>query len=101
MSAMLKKHLPLGTVIEVLINGGVALSAETVVTCFSEDDAEIAAHVLKSHQLEWRLVTSNPPGPYNRRHEYVLAVESFIAKVMTDPGWKGDGLEFDRLIQKR
>jgi hypothetical protein len=60
--AMLAKHLPLGTMIEVLIHGDLTLPADTSVVCYSEEDAKIARNVLKQIECPWKVEVSEPPG---------------------------------------
>ena len=96
-AAMLAKHLPFGTMIEVLIHGDLALPNDTTVTCYSEDDAKIARAVLSQIQCPWKVEISEPPGDYPRSKAHGKSVDDFIAQAMADPDWRGNGLEFDRL----
>ena len=95
--AMLATHLPLGTMIEVLIHGDLKLPDDTSVVCYSEDDAKIARTILEEIQCPWKVEVSEPPGDYPRSDIHSKSVEAFIAQAMADPQWRGNGLEFDRL----
>jgi hypothetical protein len=95
--AMLAKHLPLGTMIEVLIHGDLALPEDTAVVCYSEDDTKIARTVLSQIQCPWKVEISEPPGHYPRSATHGKSVDDFISQAIADPNWRGNGLEFDRL----
>jgi hypothetical protein len=96
-TAMLQKHLSQSTMIEVLIHGDLKLPDETSVTCFSEADAKIAADLLAALGCSWKISTSPPSGAYPRNANYAAAVQDFIKQAKSDPSWRGNGLEFDRL----
>jgi hypothetical protein len=95
--AMLAKHLPLGTMIEVLIHGDLTLPDDTSVVCYSEGDTKIARNVLGKIECPWMVELSKPPGDYPRSPVHGKSVDEFIAQAMADPKWRGNGLEFDRL----
>lgn len=95
--AMLAKHLPLGTMIEVLIHGDLTLPEDTGVICYSDEDAKIARSVLSQLQCPWKVQVSEPPGDYPRSKTHGKSVDDFIGQAMADPKWRGNGLEFDRL----
>ncbi|SHI17025.1 hypothetical protein [Bradyrhizobium erythrophlei] len=99
-SAMLQKHLHENTMIEVLVHGDFNLPDETFVSCFSDEDASIARRMLSSLKCKWRVTGEKPPGPYPRDNTHVGAVIDFIQKAESDPDWRGNGLEFDRLKPK-
>jgi hypothetical protein len=96
-AAMLHEHLAAGTMIEVLIHGDLPLSDDTGVVCFSAADADIAQRVLQETNSSWTLSVVAPPEPYPRRADYVEAVEQFVDRALGDAGWRGNGLEFDRV----
>ena len=95
--SMLAMHLPLGTMIEVLIHGDLKLPDDTIVLCYSEDDLSTARGVLTQLQTPWQIELSPPPGEYPRSPIYSKSVDDFIAQAIQDPEWRGNGLEFDRL----
>lgn len=95
--AMLAKHLPLGTMIEVLIHGDLKLPDDTVVLCYSDEDQKIAHTVLTQLQNAWTIELLAPPEEYPRNATHGKSVDDFIAQAMNDPEWRGNGLEFDRL----
>jgi hypothetical protein len=99
-SAMLQKHLQENTMIEVLVHGDFNLSDETTISCFSDEDAKIARQILNSLNSKWEVKVEEPPGPYPRDSAYVTAVTEFLKKAESDPNWRGNGLEFDRLKPK-
>ena len=96
-TAKLAKHLPLGTMIEVLIHGDLDLPDDTIVTCYSEQDATIARAVLSQIQCPWNVEISALPDDYPRSEAYGKSVDHFIAQALANPEWRGNGLEFDRL----
>jgi hypothetical protein len=97
MNTMLNEHLPLGTMIEVLIHGDLRLSDQTTVTCYSAADAKIAAEILTSLQCPWTVIETEPTGEYPRSEQHVEAVTDFVKQALADPAWRGNGLEFDKL----
>jgi hypothetical protein len=99
-STMLRKHLQENTMIEVLVHGDFSLSDQTFITCFSEEDATIAARTLRTVGRKWQVRAEEPPGPYPRDSAHVAAVTAFIQQAESDPSWRGNGLEFDRLKPK-
>jgi hypothetical protein len=99
--AMLAKHLPLGTMIEVLIHGDLTLPDDTTVICYSHDDAKIARAVLSQIGCPWKIELSEPPGDYPRSVVHGKSVDNFISQALADAEWRGNGLEFDRLTQSR
>jgi hypothetical protein len=96
-TAMLAEHLPLGTMIEVLIHGDQKLPDDTTVLCYSDEDLKIARTVLTKLQSPWAIELSTPPAEYPRSTIHGKSVDDFIAQAMKDPEWRGNGLEFDRL----
>jgi hypothetical protein len=80
-TAMLKLHLPAGTMIEVLAHDDVKLPDSAAVICFSVE-------------------TSPPSGTYPRDAKYVESILAFIERAHADESWRGNGLEFDRLPTK-
>lgn len=96
-AAMLAHHLPLGTMIEVLVPGNLPLTDEVKVLCYSKQDAQIAQRVLGALTVPWEVDVIDPPTVYNRDADYASAVENFVSVALRDPDWKGNGLEFDRV----
>jgi hypothetical protein len=99
-TAMLQTHLDAGTMIEVLVHGDLKLPDITSLTCYAEQDSEIAKGVLESLQCPWAVALADPPGPYPRDAKYAQSVTDFIKLALADPKWRGNGLEFDRLRPK-
>jgi hypothetical protein len=97
MMAMLMKHLPLGTMIEVLIHGDLALPDDSTVLCYSEADARIARDILCQLSCPWEIEVSDPPGDYPRSEVHAKSVDEFVVRALAEPDWRGNGLEFDRL----
>jgi hypothetical protein len=99
-TAMLKLHLPAGTMIEVLAHDDVKLPDSAAVICFSDADAEIASNLLAALKCNWTVETSPPSGTYPRDAKYVESILAFIERAHADESWRGNGLEFDRLPTK-
>jgi len=95
--SMLNAFADSDTMIEVLVEGGVDLPPDTTIVCYSDEDSELAAHILEATGMEWAISTELPAGPYNRDPHYVKAVSDFVAKALAEPDWRGNGLEFDRV----
>ena len=52
--AMLREHLPRGTMIEVLVHGSLPLNGDVRVVCFSNQDFQTAQHILASINCHWQ-----------------------------------------------
>jgi hypothetical protein len=91
-AALLAAHYGTNTMIEVLIHGDLPLPPKTTITCFSPDDAAIAANILGTIGVPWKVVTNKAPGPYQRRAMYVAKVKDFVATALMDPAWRGDDI---------
>jgi hypothetical protein len=98
-SAMLDEHLPKGTMIEVLVHGDLQLPDITEVVCYSDADAELAKDTLLKAGALWAVTASDPPGPYLRNAEHVRSIESYLDQALSAPAWRGNGLEFDRVMR--
>ena len=96
-SAMLTAHEGRGTMIEVLVARKIQLPADTTVTCYSLADATIARRVLDALESPWRVASITSPTPYPRVARYSAQVSTFLECAVSDPSWKGNGLEFDRV----
>ncbi|MEM7083057.1 MAG: hypothetical protein AAF465_10010 [Pseudomonadota bacterium] len=94
---MLRKHYPIGTMIEVLVHEKLPLPNGTEVHCFSEEDHDIAKRIINGYGLTWGVYEVTPPGVYNRNQDYAEKVLRFIERTKDDEHWRGDGLEFDRV----
>ncbi len=95
--ALLKKHYHQGTMIEVLVKGQLHLPDQTQIQCYSLDDFQLAERILGVCESPWAVALVKPPGPYSRKIVHVANVERFVGKALSDPNWKGNGLEFDRV----
>ncbi|TMJ88145.1 MAG: hypothetical protein E6G76_11210 [Alphaproteobacteria bacterium] len=96
-TAMLEKHLPANTMIEVLVHGDLVLPDRTEIGCFSDADAKIAQQVLSEVGAPWNVTSIASPGPYPRNAKHVEAITTFIDQALAELDWRGNGLEFDRL----
>jgi hypothetical protein len=95
-AALLEAHYG-HSMIEVLIHGDQPLPDATVVQTFSQEDRAIALHVLETVKVPWKVDLLPPPGPYNRKATYASKVDEFVEKALSDPDWRGNGLEFDKV----
>jgi len=96
-TAMLQKHLPAGTMIEVLVHGNLPISDATEVICFSQIDQAIAQNVLTQLGVGWLVNVTAPPSPYPRSRGYGEAVRAYVEAALADASWRGNGLEYDRV----
>ena len=94
--AMLQKCLPADTTIELLVRGKLNLPPQTSIVCFSDADLKKAHRVLLNVETPWTVTSVAPPSPYPLVCKHVEAVDIFIDRVLAEPSWRGDGLEFDR-----
>ncbi len=95
-AALLAAHLN-NSMIEVLIEGDLALPKDTIVRCYSDDDVKIAKTVMSSVGCSWTVTMNTPPSAYPRRNIYANSVSAYVDRALRDPNWRGDGLEFDRV----
>ena len=96
-AAMLDKHLPIGTMIEVFVHGDFELPTATEVICYSDADLALAKRVLTKVGVPWTIKLADASVPYPRSAKHAQSVEAFIEQALGDPAWRGNGLEFDRL----
>lgn len=83
--------------IEVLVPRRLDLPNGTIVTVFSAEDKKIAESVLSAVGTRWLLECVDPDARYKRHESYVRQVTAFIDHSLSNPGWLGNGLEFDRV----
>jgi hypothetical protein len=96
-NALLKAHFGTDTMIEVLIHGDLPLPNETSIICFCDEDALIAEEIISKLGSPWTLKMEQPPTTYRRKDSYGRSVSEFIARSVSDPDWRGNGLDFDRV----
>ena len=94
---LLEKHVPKGTMIEVLVRNEFELPDDTEVICYHDDDKILADEILASVRFPWGITVQDTPGEYKRDERYAAAVSEFIRCSIADPNWTGNGLEFDRV----
>lgn len=95
--SMLAFHLPKGTMIEILIYGNLPLPDNTKIICYAERDAHLANTILQSLNVDWQVKIKKPLVLYKEHKVYMDAVLAFIDQAISDPYWRGNGLEFDRV----
>jgi hypothetical protein len=94
-TALLDKHSPLGTMIEVLIPSQINVPENSLIRCFSARDLGAAKDICSALSSNISLALGNET--YESDPTYVDAVSQFIERTFAEPTWKGNGLEFDRL----
>jgi hypothetical protein len=94
--ALLRAHLQ-RSMIEVLIHGDIDLPESTVVTTYSETDQQTAEHILDAVQCPWAVNLAPPSERYTAQKQYAAKVDEFIGRALSDPSWRGNGLEFDKV----
>ena len=83
--------------IEVLIDGCLDFSGAVIIRTYCETDQNAAKKVLTELGTEWTVQLHTPPNHYERDEAYGAKVDEFIALALSDPNWRGSGLEFDRV----
>ena len=83
--------------IEVLVEQGHPLPDDTKIACYHECDHELLLAILAQIDVPWKIELYDSPNHYNRKREYVVQVDNFVATALADPDWRGDGLEFDNV----
>lgn len=83
-----------GVMLEVLVAGRLPLPESVTVCCYSIEDEQRVSRIVAGTGVGWGTLTTSEYTPNNA---YRDAVDEFVAQAMNDPGWKGNGLEFDRL----
>ena len=83
--------------IEVLVHEDLPLSDETTVVSYSQSDRQLVNHVLSAIDSRWTSAIAVPPSAYPRSRQHADAVQDYLARALADAGWRGNGLEFDRL----
>lgn len=94
--AMLRAHLSKST-IEVLIYKSLILPPETEIEVFSPYDFDVVAEICTKVEVPWRTELVSPSGRYPHNTKHREDVNTFIELSLSDPSWRGNGLEFDRL----
>jgi hypothetical protein len=83
--------------IEVLIEDRVCLNGAVQLRAYCEEDQNVAQRVLEQLGVDWEIVPFGAAGAYQRDEAYAAEVEQFIQTALSDPDWRGNGLEFDRV----
>lgn len=93
--AMLEKHVPLGTMIEVLIDKHLELPRNTEIIAYSKDDLILSQEILTRLDLPWvsRLENSSV---YVRSEIHANAVEFYVKSVLSGDQSVAE-IEFDQL----
>lgn len=79
--------------IEVQVKDVVSLPNGVTVTCFSQADQVLADQIVGKCDCHWK--TMLEVGNYPRSERFGKQVETFCRRALSEPDWKGDGLEFD------
>jgi len=82
--------------IEILIPDRLSLPADTRLIFFSKADRDFADNLLRPLRIAWQLDVAQDFS-YTSATRYVNAVTRFLEHAASDPGWFGDGLDFDRV----
>ena len=98
MTTAAQKH---NIMIEVLIPEELPLPKDLSIVCYSRNDAAIAEKIVSRFNLKYNVSETSPEiAPeiaYVPNSIYVAQVTEFVDRLMADPAWKGNGLEFDRV----
>jgi hypothetical protein len=93
---LLRKHLG-KSMIEVLINGDLPLPANTTIDVYRSVDQILVESILENLEIKWDVELKPPPSFYANNASYDASVKIFVEQALSDPDWRGDGLEFDRV----
>lgn len=83
--------------VEVLVKGYLMIPDGAKIVCYSKSDQQQAERILRSVGRAWLVALDDEDGGYTPCPEHVRNVHLFIGSAMNDSGWKGDGLEFDKV----
>lgn len=97
-----EKDLLLGSregdpMVEVLVDQHLPLSGAVVLRTYCDMDQSIAQDVLNELGIVWEVALHSTPSTYGRKTAYAEKVSAFIQTALSDPNWRGNGLEFDRV----
>jgi len=97
-----EKDLLLGSregdpMVEVLVDQQLPLSGTVVLRTYCDIDQSIAQDVLNELGVDWGVTLHSAPSTYARKTAYAEKVSAFIQAALSDPNWRGNGLEFDRV----
>jgi len=95
--ALLGHHVPKGTMVEIIVYADLLLPNETMVVCYSSDDALLARKILNQTGCSWGIKLEET-FRYPRNDVYISSVVSFVERALAEPDWLGNGLEFDRVF---
>ncbi len=84
-------------VIEVLVKGTLNLSADVKCQVFSQADYETASNVLKKTNSKMNLDLIDAGEMYLNQGSFDSQIGAFIDQALSDPHWKGNGLDYDKL----
>lgn len=83
--------------IEVLIQDRLHLNGTVCLGAYCEEDQNVAQGVLEQLGVDWPVALFSAGDAYNRDEAYANAVDHFVSAALSDPDWRGNGLEFDRV----
>lgn len=86
-----------GPMIEVLVEGQFPLTGTISVRAYCEADRSLAQQVLCKLGVHWVTDLCPPPVHYAPKEIYSTSVKDFIKRSLDNAGWRGNGLEFDRV----
>lgn len=85
------------SMIEVLIQDRLLLNGPIRLRSYCEEDQTVAQSVLEQLGADWEIAPLDAARVYDRDQAYATAVGQFIDAALSDPQWRGNGLEFDRV----
>jgi hypothetical protein len=96
---LLSRHASRGDMIEVLIPNSFVIPQTSQVDAFSADDLLLVSTILNVTGPNWKPRFIEPSTPYPRSNRHGKAVVEFVEQALADPEWRGNGLEFDRVVK--
>lgn len=83
--------------IEVLIPNQLELPEDTILSFYNSEDLDIGKKILGEIGSDWETNLLNQFKNYKHKNTHIIKVKEFLDKSISDPRWKGNGLEFDKV----
>jgi len=84
--------------LEVLIKDQLKLANDTIIEYFSERDFNLIQSIVHSHNVPFHVKKKIPHFEYPKNDNHINEVKNYLEKLSDNPNWKGDGLDFDKLL---
>jgi len=85
------------TMIEVLVPGALEIPVDMRITCFHDDDVQIAQDIVRGINCPQYVVQLSNDLKYKPKKQHQQNVAYYIDTALADPDWRGNGLEYDKV----